>query len=185
MKHELVELIEASIENGISLAMDLLEQFNRGDYDFGQDRMDKADVPMEEYNAVELEAKNRLHSDVVRSEVVASMLKKMETDADGLDTEKSFAELLEKRGDDGNLILDMEGMMGEMCRVVIPAIMQHGYEKYAASCLQWLSKCERNNTQWFVGQEVMPILEKMKESHSLKKEFCSKNSNTTKNAVAL
>jgi hypothetical protein len=185
MKHELVELIEASIENGVGTAIDLLEQFNRGDYDYGQDRMEENDVSSEEQKLVRMETENRLNDDVNRAYLVSGLLKTMEVDDYGLFTEKSFSELLLKKDDDDILVLDIEGMMGEMCRVVIPAIIQHGVERYAAACLQWLFQCEQNNIQWFVGQDVIPALEKMKEANALKMEFCFADGGREKNGMAL
>jgi hypothetical protein len=185
MKHKLVELIEESIGRGIGIAIDLLEQFNRGDYDFGQDRMERQGVSSEEYNAVKMETENRLNGDVLRSEVVTDTLKNMEMDNNDLYSEKSFSALLSKKSKDGILVLDIEGMLGEMCRVVIPAIIQHGIESYAASCRQWLSACEHQNKQWFVDPDIMPILEKMEEAHALKMKFCSKSGEQVKNVMAL
>lgn len=99
MKHELVEIIEASINNGIGVSIDLLERFNCGEYDFGQDKMGINDsVVAAEYKEGRDFTENRLNGGIVRSAALSEMIKNIELDSEGLYSEDDFSDLLSKVG---------------------------------------------------------------------------------------
>lgn len=174
MKHELVKLIETSIDHGIGIAIDLLEMFNHGDYDFGMDgvlAIDGSESALE-FDAEKDKAASRLKADVDRAVMMSKMLAKMDLDEDGLYSEDDFAELFGKVGADGVLVSDVEGLISEICLAIIPAIINYKVERYADTCLKWLSVCDFYNKNLVVNEKRVLKLKAMAEVHSLKMIFC-------------
>lgn len=185
MKHIFVERFESSIFIARMNAQEILKEFKRGDYDFGQENFEVIDeISASEYQKLKDKAEKRLSRDIDRVAEMDVMVSGMILDDDGLYSEKDFNAMLSKTGDDGILISDIEGLIGEMCCEVIPDIVDHGLGKYAESCLRWLNIRDNYEKKFFIDPKIVQLLEGMAEAHSLKMKFCDGN-NIQKRSVAL